>query len=198
MAPIPDDPLGDQILAAAALVFAESGVRGATLDAVAERAHVSAHTVRRRWTGKQALALAVIDRDLRIELGDVDRRIAGQSTVEGRVAEGASSVFWFLRTHPLVGGALATDLDLLWPPRVATRCPVIAVATSHVVDTLVAVESRGGDTIADPDTLREVMTRLIHSLLLAPSSAAPLTSRASTAAYMRRCLVPLVRTAGTA
>jgi hypothetical protein len=132
MAPIPDDPLGDQILAAAALVF----------------------------------------------------------------AEGASSAFWFLRTH-LVGGALATDLDLVWPPRVATRCPVIAVATSHVVDTLVAVEP-GGGTIADPDALREVMARLTHSLLLAPSSAAPLTSRESTADYLTRCLVPLVRAAGTA
>jgi AcrR family transcriptional regulator len=132
MAPIPDDPLGEQILAAAALVFAEAGVRGASLDAVAERAHVSPQTVRRRWAGKEALALAVIDRDLRIELGDVDQRIAER------------------------------------------------------------------DTIADPDTLREVMARLIHSLLLAPSSAAPLTSRESTADYMRRCLVPLVRSVGTA
>jgi hypothetical protein len=113
------------------------------------------------------------------------------------VVEGASSVFWFLRTHQLVGGALAADVDLLWPLLIATRCPVIAVATSHVVHTLVA-EPRGGDTIADPDTLREVMARLIHSLLLAPSSAAPLTSRESTADYMRRCLVPLVRSVGTA
>jgi hypothetical protein len=36
---------------------------------------------------------------------------------------------------PTVGGALAADVDLLWPLRIAARCPVIAVATSHVVDT---------------------------------------------------------------
>jgi hypothetical protein len=36
----------------------------------------------RRWTGKQALARAVIDRDLRVELGVVDRRIAGLHDVD--------------------------------------------------------------------------------------------------------------------
>ncbi len=126
MAPIPDDPLGDQILAAAALVFAEAGVRGATLDAVAERAHVSPQTVRRRWTGKQELALAIIDRDLRIELAEVDQRMAGLATIEEGIVEGATSVYWFLP----------------------------------------------------------------------PSTTTPLTSHGSTAAYMRRCVVPLVRAAG--
>jgi AcrR family transcriptional regulator len=197
MAPIPDDPLGDQILAAAALVFAEAGVRGATLDAVAERAHVSPQTVRRRWTGKQELALAIIDRDLRIELAEVDQRMAGLATIEEGIVEGATSVYWFLHTHPLVGGALVADLDLLWPRRIATGCPVIAVAAARVVDAMLGAEPRGRDAISDPDTLTEVLARLIHSLLLSPSTTAPVTSRESTAAYMRRCVVPLVRAAGT-
>jgi AcrR family transcriptional regulator len=197
MAPIPDDPLGDQILAAAALVFAEAGVRGATLDAVAERAHVSPQTVRRRWTGKLELALAMIDRDLCVEPAEVDRRMAGLATIAEKIVEGATSVYWFLHTHPLVGGALVTDLDLLWPRRVASGCPVVAVAAAHVVDAMSGGEPRGRDAIADPDALTEVLSRLIHSLLLSPSATAPLTSHESTAAYMRRCVVPLVRAAGT-
>ena len=68
-----EDATVDRVAAAAFEMFAEYGIRRATIDDVARRAGVSKMTVFRRFQSKQGLVGVVIAREIRRGMAELDR-----------------------------------------------------------------------------------------------------------------------------
>src|SRR5215218_680804 len=96
-----EDVTVDRVAAAALEVFAEFGIRRATIDDVARRAGVSKMTVFRRFESKQGLVQVVIAREIRRAMTELDRVWEREQTLEQRVVLGFSFAVNFVRGHPL-------------------------------------------------------------------------------------------------
>ena len=106
--PLPgEDATVDRVASAAFEVFAEYGIRRATIDDVARRAGVSKMTVFRRFQSKQGLVGVVIAREIRRGMAELDRVWEREQTLEQRVVLGFSFAVNFVRGHALVRPASA-------------------------------------------------------------------------------------------
>src|SRR5260221_633384 len=94
----PDDTT-ERILAAAAEQAEDFGMRRFTVDDVARRVGVSRVTVYRYFPKKDALIEAVLLRELRRFLRDIDAATSGYDTLEERLVEGFVFALTFLRNH---------------------------------------------------------------------------------------------------
>ncbi|MBZ0254220.1 MAG: TetR/AcrR family transcriptional regulator, partial [Candidatus Methylomirabilis sp.] len=91
----------EEILAAAARVFADRGFPGTDVGEIAEGAGVAKGTVYRYFESKQALFLAAVDRGLRLLRAELDA-IAGDERVDllARATQGVRAYFGFFDEHP--------------------------------------------------------------------------------------------------
>src|SRR5215218_6837779 len=114
--PLPgEDATFDRIATAAFEVFAEYGIRRATVDDVARRAGVSKMTVFRRFESKQGLIGVVIGREIRRGMEELDRVWEREQTLEQRVVLGFSFAVNFVRGHALFDRLLRSEPELILP-----------------------------------------------------------------------------------
>jgi len=183
--------VAERILTAAADLCTLVGVKHITIADIARRAEVDVDSVYEQWRSVGELVIAVVIRDLQQRIDVMAKLIRAQATLDDKIVEAFASMHWFLDSHPMVGGALRSDADII----LATEQSVSAVIT---IAARLLVESVGGavrddsGTALDIEPLEEVTTRLIQSLLLAPTLSQPMSTRADVARYARRCFVPLV------
>src|SRR3954454_514635 len=110
-----EDATVDRIASAAFEVFAEYGIRRATVDDVARRANVSKMTVFRRFRSKQGLVGVVIAREIRRGMTELDRVWEREQTLEQRVILGFSFAVNFVRGHALFDRLLRTEPEVILP-----------------------------------------------------------------------------------
>src|SRR3954447_17318759 len=110
-----EDATFDRIATAAFEVFAEYGIRRATIDDVSRRANVSKMTVFRRFQNKQGLVEVVIAREIRRGMAELDSAWEREDTLEQALVEGFEFVGRFVRGHPLFERLLRTEPEVLLP-----------------------------------------------------------------------------------
>jgi AcrR family transcriptional regulator len=184
--------LADRILSAAAVELITVGIKHTTIGCVARAAAVPEDAVYQRWTSVEALVTAVVVRDLHRRLVEIGGAVAGRGRLDDQISETFASVLWFLDSHPLVGGAVRSNAEMILPMAEVSVSRIIAVgatAISNRIGTLVADDS--GREV-DSDALTEVLTRLIQSLLLTRGQSRRLATRQHVVDYARRCVLPLV------
>ena len=164
--PLPgDDATVDRVASAAFEVFAEYGIRRATVDDVARRAGVSKMTVFRRFQGKQGLVGVVIAREIRRGMAELERVWEREQTLEQRVVLGFSFAVNFVRGHALFERLCAPSLR--WSCRCSCRRRGGAGVYRELIGQRLRAEVRAGHAApADIDQAAEVLARLAISLLL--------------------------------
>jgi hypothetical protein len=131
-------------------------------------------------------------RDLHAHLEAIRGATPCSVCVDDDIIESFATVVWFLDSHPLVGGAVRSDPDIIRPASGVSVSPIIAVAVAVIIDRIAASAFEHGPRLIDREALTEVMTRLIQSLLLTRGKSAPFNNRNDVVGYARRCIVPLV------
>ena len=111
----PVDAASEKILAAAVNQAEEFGLRRFTIDDVARRVGVSRVTIYRYFPRKDQLVEAVLMRELRKFLRDIDEAVAPYGTLEERLVEGFVLALTSLREHRLLNRLLRTEPELLLP-----------------------------------------------------------------------------------
>ncbi|MEV7303655.1 TetR/AcrR family transcriptional regulator [Streptomyces clavifer] len=190
--PPPSDALSEQILDAAREQFMTFGLRRSTVDDVAKRAKVSRVTVYRRIGNKDSLVSACLLREYRRFVMDVDDAVAALPTMEDRLVEGFVAVLQHIREHPLVGGLLKLEPEIMLPFLTLESGPALLAMREYLADRLRHAQRAEGRPETDPTPVAELMVRITVSFLLNPVSCFELDDDEQVRAFARRYLVPLI------
>jgi AcrR family transcriptional regulator len=182
----------ERILAAASELCTLVGVKNATMGDIARYAAIDEALVRAQWETVTDIVSAVVIRDFHARLDVTEARVRSHDELESVIAEAFAAAYWFLDSHPIVGGAVRSDADTILPTAAVSITAVIASVAGWLVDTVSAAARRRAGLFADAESLIELTTRLIQSMLLAPNVSAPTDTRGAITDYARRCYVPLV------
>ncbi|MEJ3656717.1 TetR family transcriptional regulator [Actinomycetes bacterium KLBMP 9759] len=178
------DAFAERILDAALAQFCEVGLSRATVEDVARRAGTARVTVYRRFATKNVLVEAVLMREFSRFISELDATIAELPRIEDRIVEGFAFGLGYARAHPLVGGMLRMEPELVLPFMTIRAGPVLAAARGHLAAQL---PFPGGEAVA------ELMVRITVSFVTGPDSCIPLATDDDAREFALRFLVPLVQ-----
>ena len=187
-----EDATVDRVAAAAFEVFAEYGIRRATIDDVARRAGVSKMTVFRRFQSKQGLVGVVIAREIRRGMEELDRVWEREQTLEQRVVLGFSFAVNFVRGHALFDRLLRSEPEVLLPLLTVDGAAALALYRELIGQRLRAEVRAGRAAPADVDQAAEVLARLAISLLLTREGTITLDDDETIVALVRNVLLPML------
>jgi len=189
--PTEPDPANEAIIDAALRQFELFGISRSTMDEIARRAKVARVTLYRRFPGKDALVAAVMQRELRRFLTDLDDTLAPFSTLDERLVEGFVYVLAAIRGHRLLQRLLESEPEAILPLLTVQGAPFVGAAR----DDLAARLLRNPDDNRPPADLRivaDVVVRLILSYLLTPQTLVDFDDPDAARAYALRYLRPLL------
>lgn len=190
----PADATTARILDAAAALFSRAGLRATTVEDVARESGVARITVYRRFARKDLLVEAVLLRECRRVLAELDEAIGALPTVQERMVEGFVATLGLVRAHPLVGRLLAAEPETLLPYLTLRAGPAVAVASAYLAQRIAA----GAPPAAAPpeaghvEQTAELLVRLTLSFVLTPDSTVALDDDDALRAFARRHVLPLV------
>ncbi len=187
-----EDATVDRVAAAAFEMFAEYGIRRATIDDVARRAGVSKMTVFRRFQSKQGLVGVVIAREIRRGMAELDRVWEREQTLEQRVVLGFSFAVNFVRGHALFDRLLRSEPELLLPLLTIDGTAALALYRELIGQRLRTEVRAGRAAPADVDQAAEVLARLAISLLLTREGTIKLDDDETIVALVRNVLLPML------
>lgn len=189
-------PDGDDgpILDAAFELFGEVGIPRTTIGDVAKRAKINRVTVYRRIGSKDELVRAVMARESSRLFVAVAAAASKQTSRADRAAHGFATTIDSVRTNPVLLKMFDSESSLVLE-QLTTNASALLVpaikAAAHI--------ARGeleSDTFAVPDA-PEIVVRVVHSILLTPSAAAPLDTYEDLLAFANRNIVPLLVCTGS-
>lgn len=187
------DVLAERIMDAALAQFGEFGLQRSTVEDVARRAGTARVTVYRRFASKDALIEAVLLRECRRCLAALDAAVADLAAIEDRIVEGFRVAFGIARAHPLVGGLLRVEPQVILPFLTVDAGPAFAAVREYLAGHLRRAREEGepaggGDVVP----VAELMVRVTVSFLVSPDSAIPMRTDDDLRAFARRYLVPML------
>lgn len=184
--------LVDRILSAAAVELITSGIKNTTIAGVARTAAVPEAAIYQRWTSVEALVTAVVVRDLHRRLEELGAAVGCRGRLDDQLADTFASVLWFLDSHPLVGGAVRSNVEVILPVAEVSVAQIVAVGATAISNRIATIVADDSGRAVDSEALTEVLTRLIQSLLLTRGQSRRLATRQHVVDYARQCVVPLV------
>jgi AcrR family transcriptional regulator len=184
--------LVDRILSAAAVELITAGIKHTTIAGVARAAAVPEDAIYQRWTSVEALVTAVVVRDLHRRLEELGSAVGYRGRLDDQLSEAFASVLWFLDSHPLVGGAVRSNVEVILPVAEVSVAQIVGVGATAISNRIATIVADDTGRAVDSEALTEVLTRLIQSLLLTRGQSRRLATRQHVVDYARQCVVPLV------
>lgn len=186
------DEISEAILDAARTQFMTFGLRRSTVDDVAKRAGVSRVTVYRRIGHKDQLVQECLVREYRHFLSEVDEAVAELPTMERRLEEGFVVLLRHIRDHPLIGGLMRLEPEVMLPYLTVDSGPAFVAMREYLANRLRRAQRTEGRQPHDPTPVAELMVRITTSFLLNPVSCFELDDDDQARGFVRRYLVPLL------
>lgn len=193
--PGPADDTSERILNAAVSEAEEFGVRRFTIGDVAQRVGVSRVTVYKYFPGKDRLIEAVLLREMRRFLRDVDEAVAPYETLEERLVEGFVFALAWLRKHRLLNRLLRTEPELIVPNLTVRAGPVLAAGREFIAGFARREAEEGRLPLTDDeiDGVSELLARAVLSFVLTPDSVIGLRTQAEIRAFAEHYLAPTLQ-----
>ncbi|AZS83521.1 TetR/AcrR family transcriptional regulator [Streptomyces griseoviridis] len=190
--PEPEEKVARRILDAALEQFTTFGLRRSSMDDVAKRAGLSRVTVYRRFRNKDGLVEACLLREGSRFFAQLDAAVADLPSMEERVVEGFVVALRHSREHPLFGGLLRLEPEVVLPYLTVKGGPYLSATTEYLSGHLRRAQRAEGRPDSDTGPLAELMVRVAVSFLLNPAGRIDLGDEERTRAFARRYLAPLI------
>ncbi|MFD7060663.1 TetR/AcrR family transcriptional regulator [Streptomyces sp. NPDC059906] len=187
-----EDPTARRILDAALEQFTVFGLRRSSMDDVAKRAGVSRVTVYRRFGTKDTLVEQTLLRENSRFFQRLDQAVAALPTMGERVVEGFVVALRHTRAHPLFGGLLRLEPEVVLPYLTVHGGSSLAATVDYVTGHLRRAQQAEGRPGDDPRPVAELMVRVAVSFLLNPASCIEMDDEDQARAFARRYLAPLL------
>ncbi len=185
----------ERILDGAVQQAEEFGVRRFTIGDVAQRVGVSRVTVYKYFPGKDQLVEAVLQREMRRFLRDVDAAVAPYDTLEERLVEGFVFALGWLRKHRLLNRLLRTDPELIVPNLTVGAGSVLAAGREFIASFARREAADGSLPLADAEIegVSELLARAVLSFLLTPDSVLGMRTQAEIRTFAEQYLAPTLQ-----
>jgi AcrR family transcriptional regulator len=187
-----DGPIEDRVVDAALRCIARWGIAKTTLEDVAREAGCGRATIYRTFEGgKGAVMRAVLRREIVRLTTAVDDAVAGATTLEDVVVQGAVAAARFVRGHEALAFLLAHEPDVVLPHVAFSRMDrlfgaISAYAQPHLARFL---------PIEAVPAAAEWTTRIVLSYALNPSPGVDLTDENDARRFLTTFLVPALQPA---
>lgn len=185
------DPAVDAVADAALRQFELFGVTRSTMDQISRRAKIARVTLYRRFPGKDALVEAVMLRELRRFLADLDRVVAPLDDPEERLVEGFVFTLDAIRGHRLLQRLLESEPEAILPHLTTQGAPFITAARDFLAARL-AADFDDDRTAAELVVVADVTVRLLLSYLLTPQAPIDLDDPVQAREFAVRHLGPML------
>lgn len=186
----PTDPLGEAVLDAALAQFLEYGLRRSSVEDVARRAGVARVTVYRRFPTKSALMTAVVLREVREALAEIERAVEAFPAVEDKAVEGFVAAVRIARHQPLLRRLVHTEPETVLPYLTVHAGPLLAVAREFLAGHIREAQDAGHVPRFEPEPVAEMLVRLTQSLVLTPDGVINADDEDAVRSFARRYLFP--------
>ncbi|MBZ6138259.1 TetR/AcrR family transcriptional regulator [Streptomyces olivaceus] len=187
-----EDATARRILDAALEQFTVFGLRRSSVDDVAKRAGVSRVTVYRRFGNKEGLVEQTLLRENSRFFQRLDAAVAALPTMEERVVEGFVVALRHTRAHPLFGGLLRLEPEVVLPYLTVHGGSSLSATVDYLTGHLRRAQKAEGRPGDDPRPVAELMVRVAVSFLLNPASCIAMDDEDQARAFARRYLAPLL------
>jgi AcrR family transcriptional regulator len=158
-----------QLLDAALGLYLERGIHDTTLSAVAQRAGVSRPTVYKHLGDADAIADAVIERELAHFFAALVEVLAAQRPARERLVECVAFAVEYARSHPLVRRQLELEPGVILPVFTVEAQAVLHRAVDLIEPLVVTGIEERTLPDRDPRMQAEAAARLAISLVFSPS-----------------------------
>lgn len=190
------DLTSERILDAALEQFELEGIRRSSVESVARRAGVTRVTVYRRFPRKDVLVGAVVAREARRLVAEVDARTSTVEDAEARAIESFVQLIGWFCDHALVRRLLATEPESVLRALTVDAGAVVAFGTAYVAEQIRRGQREGAFPAYDPEPVAEIFTRFIQSLILTPDTLGRLDDEAAAREFVSAHVAPMLRRAG--
>ena len=192
-----DTPLAladeDRILDAALGLFADVGVRRATIGDVAKRAGVDRVTVYRRVGSKDEVVGSVIIREAGRLFDEVLSAANRESSLAGRITVGFAETIERIRSHAMLNRMIELEPDTVFVSLSRDAGPILVAAVSVVERIFEGARADGLlDSVDGLAPVAEAFVRIAHSFVLTPSAAAAAGTHGELVDFASAALVPLL------
>jgi TetR/AcrR family transcriptional repressor of uid operon len=182
-----------RILEAASGALAADGVRGTTMNRIADAAGLGVATVYRRFPQKAQLIRAVILREAEAVTAAVMAELGRPASIEEQSAGAFTAFAHAIAERPLLVRLVRGDDD---SGEEATLGDVVdqlmTGARDAMADWIRGLQADGRYLDAEPDVVAELQARLAVSLVLIPDGFIPMHDDDATRAFAARYLLPLL------
>jgi AcrR family transcriptional regulator len=157
------DARREVIVQAATQVFAERGYRGASIDAIARRAGVSAPVIYDHFASKQDLHRGLLERHY-AELRQIwHEQLAGDEPAETRIARAFDAWFAYVQAHPYAWRMLFRDTTGV--PEIEAIHRDVAASSRAAVLPLLAREQAAQQIAGTDPVAMELLWELVRCVL---------------------------------
>ena len=163
----------EQVLDGARAAFLDFGVRRTSMNEIARRSGVSPATLYRWYGTKDDLVSAVMIRETRAFLTDLEAQIDATAPADEQLAEVSVLVAHRLRDQPLLRRLIETEPESILPRLTVGAGPIIDAGASYLTAHIERLMDEGSIERFDPRPLAELLARATHSMLLTPPADPP-------------------------
>lgn len=182
------DEVAEDLLRSARELMADIGIRRLRMDDVARHAGYGRATLYRRYATRDELVWAVIARELRATLGEIEAALAGIEGLEDRLVEAFAATIEAARDHPLLSRLMEIEPDLVLPHLTTHGEAALELGRQHTLGLLRRSREEGQLGPVDLDAAAELIIRVTHSLLLTEGGPIPLDDPAALRDFARHSL----------
>ncbi|KAF0844785.1 TetR/AcrR family transcriptional regulator [Nocardia caishijiensis] len=187
------DDAASRILDAALVQFGHVGVKKTTIEDIARRAGVDRATVYRRVGSRDDVVRAVYAREIARVLTELTSLSDNPDSLEDLVADTLVTVVRRWREHPLVNRLLVLEPERVLPQLTVDSAQTMAMSIASTTTILgQAVDAGLLPDLPDLTARAEIVCRIAHSMILAPSGMLSLTTEDELREFARRYLVPII------
>lgn len=172
--------------------FCLLGIRRSSMEDVARRAGVARATLYRRFETKDDLVTALVQRETRAMVAEIERTIEGVRDPEARIVLAFVTGIRMTRKHRLVGALLTTEPETILPSLTLRAGLGLALVRTAMAEQVRRARAELGLPDDDAEQIAELVARVAHSLALTPETSLPLDDEAEAHAFGLRTIVPLV------
>lgn len=158
----------DRILDAATRRYLRQGTERATLSAIADEAGVSRPTVYKYVGDRDAIASALVERELEIFFDLLREVLESQPDARSRVVEGLVFAVRYAQGHDLFQRLLRVEPGVVLPRLTTEARPVLDATVEVLLPYLVEARRDGQIRQVEPRRAAEWIARIGISLILTP------------------------------
>ncbi|MGL4306176.1 MAG: TetR/AcrR family transcriptional regulator [Mycobacteriaceae bacterium] len=191
--PAKDINTEDNILDGAIKSFLEYGIKRSTMTGIASYAKISPATLYRRYSSKDGLLSAVIQREALRFIDTVESQVDRTNPAREQIIDCFVAFTKTLSENKLLERLLTTEPEMLLPLLTTNALPLLTAGREYLAESIVRLQTEGQLPQFNAQEVAELMARLSLSLTLTTGGVINTSCEESARKFAQEHIIALLR-----